>query len=98
MTDTTARFGDEAARFGPRVWMEPDTLSRLRKERNLTQEELARKAGITKNTIGNLEKGHGQPRMGTAAAIAAALDVPLSELIGDNPVLRPKRTRSNWDV
>lgn len=92
--DTT----DTAARFGPRVWIEPDTLSRLRSERSLTQEELARKAGITKNTISNLENGHGQPRMGTIAAIAAALEVPLAELIGETPILRPKRTRTGFDA
>lgn len=49
--------------------------------RNLTQEELAVKAGVTRATICNIENGTQDIKVGNLKKIAEALDVKLSELI-----------------
>ena len=55
-------------------------LRQLRRERGLSQEGLARKAGVTKLTIINIETGRTKPRSGTIAKIALALGVPADHL------------------
>lgn len=49
--------------------------------RNLTQEELAVKAGVTRATICNIENGTQDIKVGNLKKIAEALDVKISELI-----------------
>jgi transcriptional regulator with XRE-family HTH domain len=56
----------------------------LRRERTraaLSLTELARRAGIAKSTLSQLESGMGNPSLETLWALATALDVPLSRLI-----------------
>ncbi len=53
----------------------------LRQGRNLTQEQLARLAGIPRPTWANLESGSANPSVIVLARIAAALQVPLEEII-----------------
>ena len=59
-----------------------------------TQEELARKAGLTRTSIINIEKGRQQILVHTLVDIARALKTPISELIpeADNleSILRDK--------
>lgn len=49
----------------------------IRRVRNISQHELARRAGVARNTIGNVERGQYAPRPRTAERIARALDLPL---------------------
>lgn len=65
-------------------------IRQLRKDRALTQETLAHRAGITKNQVQLLEAGRGSaredgpssnPRATTLFGLAEALDVPASDLI-----------------
>lgn len=42
--------------------------------RGLTQQELADKAGLSKVTIGQIERGNAEPSTGTLSKIAQALD------------------------
>lgn len=61
-----------------------DHIGRIRRERALTQEQLAERAGISVETIGKLERNERtSARMSTLAAVARALGVPTSGLIGD---------------
>lgn len=52
-----------------------------RQQRNLTQPELARRAGISPSYLSVLEKGKRDPSFSMIEKIARALDVPLSLLI-----------------
>jgi transcriptional regulator with XRE-family HTH domain len=58
-------------------------IRRLRLQRELTQEELAREVGLTTHTIWRLENDHAfNPRLQTLRAIAEALGVDVSDLLG----------------
>jgi transcriptional regulator with XRE-family HTH domain len=56
-------------------------LKRLRKNRGLTQEALARKANISLGYVARLEIGRHDPKVGTLRKIARALGVPVTELL-----------------
>ncbi len=51
-----------------------------RAERNLSQEELARLAGVTRQTISSIETGQYCPSALLAFIISKRLDKPLNEL------------------
>ena len=56
-------------------------IKKLRNQRKLSQEELAKKAGVTYSTLIKLESGvNKNPTIKTIQQIAAALDVTLDEL------------------
>jgi transcriptional regulator with XRE-family HTH domain len=56
-------------------------IKKLRKQRKLSQEELAKKAGVTYSTLIKLESGANKnPTIRTIQQIAAALEVTLDEL------------------
>jgi transcriptional regulator with XRE-family HTH domain len=59
--------------FGERV-------RQLRLAMNLSQEELAFKAGVHRTYLGSIERGERNPSLKNIAAIAKALDITLSEL------------------
>ncbi len=50
-------------------------LKEIREKQFLTQEELAKLAETTTNTVNRLENGKQQPRFGTRRKIAKALNV-----------------------
>jgi Zn-dependent peptidase ImmA (M78 family)/DNA-binding XRE family transcriptional regulator len=56
-------------------------VARLRLDRELTQEELARKAGVSRVALGKIERGAVVPRAQTLADLAKALGVPVGELV-----------------
>lgn len=58
-----------------------DTLSRLRRERGLTQEELAKKLFVTRQAVSRWENGETAPGIDMIKLIAIALQVPVTELI-----------------
>jgi len=53
----------------------------LRKKRNISSEDLAFKAGLTRATIAKLEAGEGNPTVATLQALAEALGLSASELL-----------------
>lgn len=58
------------------------TIRRLRKEKRLSQERLARLADVSNNTIVNIEANKQiNPTINTLKKIAKALDVPIKDLI-----------------
>jgi transcriptional regulator with XRE-family HTH domain len=57
-------------------------LGALRHARALTQEALARAAGVPRSTIANLESGTGNPSLTVLVKVAGALGVPIDELLG----------------
>jgi transcriptional regulator with XRE-family HTH domain len=54
---------------------------RVRRQRGLTQEELAFEAEIDLTYVGGIERGKKNPSLLVMARIAAALSVPLSKLV-----------------
>ena len=58
-----------------------DALVRIRKERNLTQEGLARKLFVTRQAVSRWENGETSPSIDMCKLIAATCDVPVTELL-----------------
>ncbi len=73
-------------------------ISRLRSDRQLTQEELARLAGITRVTLGKVERGVVLPRASTLGALARSLGVSVRELVEPVPRLEGVRFRAGRRV
>ena len=61
-------------------------LVNLRKEKKISQGELAEKVGIHNNVLGRFERGEATPSVDMAAKIADALGVSLDYLIGKTDV------------
>ena len=58
-----------------------DALARLRRERGLTQEELARRLYITRQAVSRWETGATEPGIDMLKLIARELDVPVTALL-----------------
>jgi transcriptional regulator with XRE-family HTH domain len=56
-------------------------LRRARESRGVSQQVLAVQAGVTTATLGRLETGQSDPAWSTVRAIAAALELPLRDLV-----------------
>jgi len=57
-------------------------LKRLREERGLTQEQLAKRSGVSHGYLARLEIGMHDPSLSTLARLAKALKVTVGELVG----------------
>jgi transcriptional regulator with XRE-family HTH domain len=55
-------------------------IRQLRDERGLKQKQLAQSADMNVTAISHIERGRANPAWGTVRRLAAALDVPLSEV------------------
>lgn len=70
----------------PVAWGLGENLARIRKARNLSQEELAAAAGVAVDTVARIERGERQTtRTATLNKLAAALAVEPSTLLGILP-------------
>jgi len=58
-----------------------DNLKRQRIRKALTQEELARRAGLTTASVARIERNETEPRMSTLRKLDKALDVDPAELV-----------------
>lgn len=56
-------------------------LQSLRKERRLSQEQLAEDSGLHRTYISSLERGGRNPTLTTLKALAVALNIKVSELV-----------------
>jgi len=84
------------------------SLRRERERAGLSLTELARRAGIAKSTLSQLESGSGNPSVETLWALGVALDVPFSRLVeparprvqvvraGEGPAVHSER--ADWVV
>lgn len=57
------------------------TIARLRREKGLTQEELAEVTGLSRGYIAAIEQGKRSPRQKTLAIIAERLGIEMEELL-----------------
>lgn len=64
-----------------------------RQQRGMSAAEMARRAGLSKATLSQLEAGKGNPTIDTLDAIAITLSIPLADLLAreadTGPVYRP---------
>ena len=58
-----------------------ENLQYLRKMKNLTQEALAERIGVSRQTIVKWENGESTPDLAMAGCLSAELEVPLDELV-----------------
>ncbi len=70
----------------------------LRKERGLTQEELAEAVKVSRQTISNWELGETQPNPDQLLLLAKAFDISVSELLGEEKIVRKIERNSNNNV
>jgi transcriptional regulator with XRE-family HTH domain len=63
----------------------------LRQVRALTQDTLAKAAGVPRSTIANLESGHGNPSLTVLLKVAGSLAVPVDELLAS-----PRAKTRKW--
>ena len=73
-------------------------LARLRLDRGMTQEQLASKAGLSRLSLGKIERGKALPRAGTLTDLAQALEVPVGELVTPVRTLENVRFRARARV
>ena len=67
-----------------------NTISELRKKNNLTQEELAEKLNVARQTISKWECNETSPSLEDASKLAKIFKVSLDELMGNKNVLEEK--------
>jgi transcriptional regulator with XRE-family HTH domain len=76
----------------PRLITLGQSLRRIRRDRNLSQEELAARAGLHPNHIGHIERGAKDPRLTTLLRLLNALEASFAELglvaFGGEPAAR----------
>jgi transcriptional regulator with XRE-family HTH domain len=58
------------------------TLKRLRTRNKLSQAALAQRAGLSREYVNKIEAGRYDPPLSTLNALAKALGVPVTELLG----------------
>lgn len=66
-----------------------NAIRRLRFERNMTQEELALRTGVSRQTIMSIERGRTNPSVLLALKIASALGAEVTEVFSMEGKLAP---------
>lgn len=74
-------------------------IQRIRNERELSLGELARRAGVSKQTLSKIEQGQGNPTIGTLEEVARALSVRIGGLLTEwgSPVLMRRKAEGEWN-
>lgn len=68
-------------------------IRRLRDSHALSLSALARRSGVAKATLSAIEQGDGNPTIATLHSVAAALRIPVSQLLGPHDVEGPRLVR-----
>jgi len=66
-----------------------NNIRRLRFEKSMTQEELALRTGVSRQTIMSIERGDTNPSVLLAFKIASALEMPITEVFAMEGTLVP---------
>jgi transcriptional regulator with XRE-family HTH domain len=72
-----------------------DRLRALRREKKLTQREIAKKTGLLRCNVGRLETGRAVPTLATLKKMTRALEIPMFQLFYDvqNPPKPPNLSK-----
>ena len=73
-----------------------DNIKKFREEKNLTQQQLADKLYVSRQTVCRWEKGSRCPDLITAKKLALELDVSVDELISDEDVKDYQKNYGIW--
>ncbi len=71
-----------------------DNLRRIRKDRHMSQEQLAVSAGLSRVAYRSIEAGSSKPKVSTLQSLASALDAKLTDLLAPPRILKHVRFRS----
>jgi len=76
-----------------------ENLRRLRKEKDITQEELSTFIGVSSQAISKWERGEGYPDITFLPSIASFFNVSIDELFGMNEIhYKEKRNEGEFGV
>lgn len=71
----------------------------FRRHLDLTQDQLAEKAGLSLKHLGEIERGRGNPTLTSLENLAAALNVSIVQLFGyESERLNPEQVRDEIDL
>ena len=70
-------------------------IARMRKEKNMTQEELAKILGVTNKTISRWENGNYMPDLSLLKPLSEALDISLNELLSGEKDINVQKADEN---
>ena len=66
-----------------------ENLAELRKMRQMTQDELAERVGVSRQAVGKWEAGETEPSLGIARKVAEVFGVSLDQLTDHKPEIAP---------
>lgn len=75
-----------------------DNLKALRKRKGITQEELATRLNIVRQTVSKWEKGLSVPDSELLIKLAEILEVPVSQLLGSKILRKGEGTYQKIDI
>ncbi|MFD6822012.1 helix-turn-helix domain-containing protein [Streptomyces sp. NPDC060085] len=89
-SDTPPRENDLVAR----------NVRRYRQERAMSLGELARRSGLSKQTVSKIEQGSGNPTVETLSLLGTALDIPARRLLTEwgTPVYVQRHADAKWQA
>jgi putative molybdopterin biosynthesis protein len=73
-----------------------DSIRERRKALNLTQVELARRTGLSRQALGAIEAGLYQPSVGAALSLARELGESVEKLFGGDSAIEGHRVNARW--
>lgn len=73
-------------------------ISKLRKEKKLTQEQLAEKLGITKNAVSKWERGLGLMDLSLLQPLSQILEVSVTELLNGERIIPEEISKKSEEV
>ena len=72
-----------------------DNLRIIRREKNISQEELAEMLGVSRQAVSKWELGEGYPEVEKLLIISKELNVSLDRLMGDEEIKVPDEKKNN---
>jgi transcriptional regulator with XRE-family HTH domain len=84
---------------GDKIDLVARNVRRLRRDRGYSLSELARRAGLAKQTLSGIEAGQANPTVLTLTTIATALGIPVAHLLTEygSPVLVRRASDAVWE-
>ncbi|MCW5193118.1 Repressor LexA [Bacillus amyloliquefaciens] len=67
----------------------------IRKERKLTQVQLAEKANLSRSYLADIERDRYNPSLSTLEAVAGALGIQVSAIVGEETLIKEEQTEYN---